>query len=740
MATRVINISRTPLTNDETELLCLGLSFTPTPEPDIIDIERDLYEFTRKLRLIYHFRNDKSTDESLIRRISSFCPNRNANPELERICTSIETSHIVSRNSEDNIGRLRPALNSLTKKVQDNEIVIKPADKGSIIVVMAPQFYWDMCLRHLNTSCYEEVEHDPCNIVLHELELFAEKHKNKLTEKEREMLLHSSHKISQFYMLPKLHKSVQINNVVSAEGEEYIHIPDGVTDLEGRPIVSGPCFHTRDLSIMIHNILLPCLDCIDYILKDSYDFQNKLDPHCTEDTQFVTWDIKSLYTSIRHDLFYDAIEFWMEKLHDRIPLLNRFGRGFVMDALKIILEFNYFVINGKFWHQLMGTAMGTPAAVVGANLVVGYLEIKMFRLLPQLYPQDFVDFMVRSFFRFLDDLIHEWLDKFDIQPLHALLNSFKYIMDNIQALANYLDMTVSVVGDTLSFDIYHKPTNSFNYLKYTSCHPKHTKQNIALSLGRRIIKLCSSNNHQKNLDALKLNLIKCDHPISVIEDALLKLYSPSSKPKDQDLIIAMRTFNPKQTPNIRLLENCLDNLQYPEMRKAFNNKKTLCTTRQPKSLRKSLVKANFSLTPPPSRPIRQVGLIPCGNCKFCKLGYISSATEIVLRRGNQVFTWKYNRLFTCNSTKVLYVLVCHCGKYYVGKAKEVKSRLSKHISDVRHPENSKCKKCTNHLRNCSKMKEPFFKFYPFYYAEEPGLQHFMETRFRLRWKPELNSY
>ena len=83
-----------------------------------------------------------------------------------------------------------------------------------------------------------------------------------------------------------------------------------------------------------------------------------------------------------------------------------------MEALKIILEYNYFQIKEIFWHQLIGTAMGTPAAVVGANLVA-YLEIQMFRILPQIYPMYF-DLIIRTYFRFLGDIIHEWLKSFDI--------------------------------------------------------------------------------------------------------------------------------------------------------------------------------------------------------------------------------------------------------------------------------------------------------------------------------------
>ena len=58
--------------------------------------------------------------------------------------------------------------------------------------------------------------------------------------------------------------------------------------------------------------------------------------------------------------------------------------------------------------------MGTKFAVVGSNLVVAYEEVKMFALLPQLYPQDFVYFFIRNYFRFLDEVFHKWLDNFDI--------------------------------------------------------------------------------------------------------------------------------------------------------------------------------------------------------------------------------------------------------------------------------------------------------------------------------------
>ena len=54
--------------------------------------------------------------------------------------------------------------------------------------------------------------------------------------------------------------------------------------------------------------------------------------------------------------------------------------------------------------------MGTKFAVVDSNLVIAYEEVKMFALIPQLYPQDFVDFFRRNYFWFLDDVFHKWLN------------------------------------------------------------------------------------------------------------------------------------------------------------------------------------------------------------------------------------------------------------------------------------------------------------------------------------------
>ena len=194
-------------------------------------------------------------------------------------------------------------------------------------------------------------------------------------------------------MLHKLHKSKKINEIIEIKRTEYIQKDEDLL-VEGRPIVAGPVFHTIGMSEILHCIMEPAFSLIKHIAKDSFDFTHRLEKQCQNNTLLSTWDIKSLYTNVRHDFFLTAIEYWIEHLQNNLPLLQRFTKQFVSEGLSIILKFNYFYINKSFFHQIKGTTMGTKFAVVGSNLVVAYKEIKLFALLPQIYPQDFADFLL----------------------------------------------------------------------------------------------------------------------------------------------------------------------------------------------------------------------------------------------------------------------------------------------------------------------------------------------------------
>ena len=80
---------------------------------------------------------------------------------------------------------------------------------------------------------------------------FIWKYKEVLTDKDYEYLKSCDYRITIFYMLLKLHKSQQLNEIIAQNLLEYVTI-SGILDIEGRPIVGGSAYHTHGISILIH--------------------------------------------------------------------------------------------------------------------------------------------------------------------------------------------------------------------------------------------------------------------------------------------------------------------------------------------------------------------------------------------------------------------------------------------------------------------------------------------------------
>ena len=97
--------------------------------------------------------------------------------------------------------------------------------------------------------------------------------------------------------------------------------------------------------------------------------------------------------------------------------------------------------------------------------------------------------------------------------------------------------------------------------------------------------------------------------------------------------------------------------------------------------------------------------------------------------------------YNCHSKNVIYILMCNtCEWFYLGQTANLKQRIRKDKSDVFYPQNSFCKTCSEHLLDCSRMKESFFRIYPLLYENKKELREFKEKCFTMRWKPQLNTY
>ena len=85
-----------------------------------------------------------------------------------------------------------------------------------------------------------------------------------------------------------------------------------------------------------------------------------------------------------------------------------------------------------------------------------------------------LNFLLRNYFRFLDDIFHKWLENFDIKKFYDLINSLdedlKFIFENPSRTLNFLDIQLKIVNDALVFDIYYKPTNSLYLPRHLCFH------------------------------------------------------------------------------------------------------------------------------------------------------------------------------------------------------------------------------------------------------------------------------
>ena len=220
--TTITNLSSYNLSEAEKNLLGKGLNFIPTqPREHPAIILQDYLLFDRKLRLRYYF-EDKETKpqeqpiSSILKHSTGWtCPgsqdqNFDSHRHLTQ-CELINELNIASTYKRFNLPK--PEINAIKSLANNNNnITIKPADKGGKIVIQDTMDYIKECEQQLNdTTYYRRLYSDPTqemnNNIKEKLERSVQE--GNLTPAELETLYNSNPRIPNFYTLPKIHK---INN------------------------------------------------------------------------------------------------------------------------------------------------------------------------------------------------------------------------------------------------------------------------------------------------------------------------------------------------------------------------------------------------------------------------------------------------------------------------------------------------------------------------------------------------
>lgn len=479
-----MNLSRSfKLNENQVEVLSLGLGYIDRPiERDKADIQEGVDRLARALKLkmmmTNNFNKGKKQD-SLMKIPSNFTPPKGLYPpEIDHFQRTLsQVGRELEKNNQDqpNFSKNnRIATKDLATRA---EIIIKPADKGSCIVIMDREDYIREAERQLSsTKHYREIEEPIFPDTAHKYnELVAQMKKKKLISAKVAKYIHSDRQARErvFYMLPKVHKdrSKWLDN----------RIPPG------RPIVSDVNSESYNIAYFIDACLAEYADKHPTYVKNTYDFLDRISNHkLTPDIILISLDVESLYTNINKELGIRAVReaFGADRkeLHE-----------YVIKLLDLSLSTNDFCFNEKHYLQVSGTAMGKRYAPHFADITMAYIESRL---------REIAEYNPVINFRYLDDIFLVW-ERSEEEFIEYFVNinsinesiSFTYELDRTSL--TFLDVLVYkgerfLRDGILDTKVNFKATDSHALLHRNSYHPPHTFQGLIKSQFVRYDRICNN--------------------------------------------------------------------------------------------------------------------------------------------------------------------------------------------------------------------------------------------------------
>ena len=518
------------------------------------------------------------------------CYNPTGPPNLEAMITSNEMDLNKRKKFPRLSNNLVPKERAAIRELRDNEqIVIKPADKGSAVVIQNREDYLAEGYKQLSdTNFYQKQITDLTHKHMSEVQGFVSELYNagEIDISLCRYLSDKECKTARLYLLPKIHK--------------------GKLPPPGRPIVSANGCPTEKISQLVDHFLTPpTTTLIKSYVRDTTDFIRKLEklgelpPNC----QLVTMDVTSLYTNIPNN---EGLKAAMKLLTAYRPQADvRPSNLNLVKMLEMVLTKNNFQFNGDHYLQTGGTAMGTKAAPGLANCFMGNFEEEhtyKYRLQPIIY------------LRFLDDCFLIWqYSDIELDAYMAYLNnhlpSIKFTIEKSKDSVSFLDTIVKLVNNRIETDLYCKPTDAHNYLLYKSSHPKKCKDSIPFSQFLRIRRICT-NTADFDEHAIKFSehFHRRGYPIPLLETALIaarriprsellkEKAKTETKNTDSDIILVTR-YHPDHDILRDIVTNNWDFLGKSTSTQPLFNKKLMVGYRRPKNLRDLIVRADVRLNP-----------------------------------------------------------------------------------------------------------------------------------------------
>ena len=218
-------------------------------------------------------------------------------------------------------------------------------------------------------------------------------------------------------------------------------------------------------------------------------------PECSKEKVFiVSMDVQSLYPNIDHKKCIDACSHMLDKRTNEL-----FPAIVIVKLIQLVLKCNIVSFNGRFFHKIKGTAMGTPMEINYVSIFMSEFEQHLLHDYEQRYKCK-----PALWLRFIDDIFLVGIgDEPSLKYFFKYCNEYSKSRDmssNIKLSYSYslltisfLDVKVTIEKDcSLTISLFSKPSATFQYLIAKSNHPPHTIKALPKSQFIRIYRMCSS--------------------------------------------------------------------------------------------------------------------------------------------------------------------------------------------------------------------------------------------------------
>jgi hypothetical protein len=669
--------------------LSKGLNFCPTPgEPNFGDLHRDLDKFHISLRRRAFFSQEDPHSDPPYPRVRNDLEQKFKLPSKWNPLGPPDLEHFININEfhfdripihsprTDNLTRAeRQALSELKNMPQ---IVIKPADKGSAIVIMNKTDYITEAERQLNNHThYRAVPQDLTHKHESEVRTFLNTMLDRceITSKMFEYLAPSNSRTPQLYLLPKIHK--------------------GTLPPPGRPIMSANGCPTERISQFVDHFLQPLVKETESYIKDTTHFLQKITTLGTlpPGTLLVTLDVTSLYTNIPIDEGKRAVARHLIRHNPGNPPPDRPTNQSIITLLDMTLNKNNFQFYNKNFLQISGTAMGTKCAPSFANLFMADFEER------HVYTHT-----IQPLFwgRFIDDIIALFTHTRDevqafVQDLNSCHPTIKFTAEISDTTVTFLDTKIHLDQEGhLSTDLHVKPTDAHNYLLFTSAHIPSCKNGIPYGQFLRVRRICTRReDFEKHSLILAKHFLRRGYPKSLIESSLIRasrqdrqsLLSPANPGGTQDNeehppFFFVTTYNPALPNTGNIIKTNKEILARHRTTLPLYETPITMGFRRVSNLRDMLIRAKLSQDngPRTQSPTPTHACLSPRTCRYCpKLVTTGHITSKATGR-----SYKTKTKVTCRSNNVIYCIKCtRCLLQYVGETKRnVMERFQEHFYHI----------------------------------------------------------